>query len=99
MVLNLPSLQITLSTKDGERGTKIPHQIFMDEELRLKNTHQELVATFGADAYGRPQIKAWLHKFRNGDLFCDDTPRTGRPLLTLGSQFAAFLQKYPFASA
>jgi hypothetical protein len=36
MVLNLSSLQSTLSTRDGERGTKIPHQIFLDEELGLK---------------------------------------------------------------
>jgi hypothetical protein len=32
-------------TIDGERGTKIPHQIFLDEELGLKKTHQELVTT------------------------------------------------------
>jgi hypothetical protein len=36
MVLNLSSLQSQLSTIDGERGTKIPHPIFMGEEMGLK---------------------------------------------------------------
>jgi hypothetical protein len=36
MVLNLSSLQSTLSMIDGERGTQIPHQIFIDEELGLE---------------------------------------------------------------
>jgi hypothetical protein len=31
-------------------------------------------------------------------LFCYDAPRTGRPRLTLRSQLAVFLQKYPFVS-
>jgi hypothetical protein len=42
---------------DRERGTMIPHQMFLDEKLRLKKGHQELVNTFGTDAYGRSQIK------------------------------------------
>jgi hypothetical protein len=33
MVLNLSCLQKTLSTIEGERGTKIPHQIFLGEEM------------------------------------------------------------------
>jgi hypothetical protein len=37
--------------------------------------------------------------FRNDDLSCKDSPRCGRPLLTLGLQLEAFMQKYPFASA
>jgi hypothetical protein len=36
MVLNLSGLQRTPSTIDGERGTKIPHQRFLDEERGLK---------------------------------------------------------------
>jgi hypothetical protein len=35
----------------------------------------------------------------NGDLSCKDSPRSGRPLLTLGPQLEAFMQKYPFAGA
>jgi hypothetical protein len=36
MVLSLSSLQSTLSTIDGERGTTIPHEIFLDEEPGFK---------------------------------------------------------------
>jgi hypothetical protein len=36
MILHLSSLQSTLSKIDEERGTKIHHQIFMEEELGLK---------------------------------------------------------------
>jgi hypothetical protein len=81
-----------LSSIDGERGTKNPHQIFLDEELRLKKIHQELVARLGADAYGRSQIKIWLHKFRNGNFFCKDAPCIRRLPLTLGPELVAFLQ-------
>jgi hypothetical protein len=51
---------------DRERGTKIPHQIFLDEKRGSKKIHQNLVTTLGADEYGRPQIKIWLQKLRNG---------------------------------
>jgi hypothetical protein len=42
---------------DGERGIKIPHEIFLDEELGLKKIHEELVTTLEANAYGQSQIK------------------------------------------
>jgi transposase len=64
-----------------------------------KRIHEELMSTLGDDSYGVSQIKIWLQKFRNGDLTCKDSPRSGRPLLTLGPQLEAFMQKYPFASA
>jgi hypothetical protein len=51
------------------------------------------------DSYAVSQIKILLQKFRNSDLSCKDSPRSGRPFLTLGPQFEAFMQKYPFASA
>jgi hypothetical protein len=98
MVLHLSSLQSTLSMTDGERGTKSRHQIFLDAGLRFTKIHQELATTLGADAYARSQIKIWLQKFRNGNLSCKNAPRTRRPLLTLGPQLAAFLQKFRFAS-
>jgi hypothetical protein len=71
---------------------------FWMENWRSKKVYQEFVATLGADAYGRSQIKIWLQKFRNGDLSCKDAPPTERPPLTLGSQFAAFLQMHPFVN-
>jgi hypothetical protein len=81
---------------DGKRATKIPNQIFPDEELVLKKNHQELVITLGADAHDRSQIKTWLQTFRNGDLSHKDAPLTGRPPLTLGphgiSSKASFCQ-------
>jgi hypothetical protein len=42
---------------DGERGTKISHQIYPDEEIGFRKVHQELVTTLGADTNGRFQIK------------------------------------------
>jgi hypothetical protein len=101
MVLNLSSLQSTrtFSTIDGERRTSTPYQIFMDEELGRKRVRQELMSTLRADAYGQPQIKIWLQKFRNGDVRYENVPGSGRPPLTLRPQLAALLQKYLFASA
>jgi hypothetical protein len=64
-----------------------------------KIIHEELMSTLGDDSYAVSRIKIWLQKFRNGDIFCKDSPRSGRPLLTLGPQLEAFMQKYPFASA
>jgi hypothetical protein len=64
-----------------------------------KRIHEELMSTLGDDSYVIFQIKIWLQKFRNGDLSCKDSPRSGRPLLTLGPQLEAFMQKCPFTSA
>jgi hypothetical protein len=64
-----------------------------------KRIHEELMNTLGDDSCAISQIKIWLQKFRNGDLSCKDYLRSGRPLLTLGLQLEAFMQKYPFASA
>jgi hypothetical protein len=59
-----------------------------------KRIHEELMGTLGDDSYGASQIKIWLQKFRNGDLSCKNSPPSGRPLLTLGPKFEAFMQKY-----
>jgi hypothetical protein len=56
-----------------------------------KKIHPELVATLGADGYGRSQVKIWPQKFRNGDLYYKDAPRPGRPALTMGPQLVVFL--------
>jgi transposase len=64
-----------------------------------KRIHEELMSTLGEDRYGVSQIKIWLQKFRNGDLSCKDSPRSGRPLLILGPQLEAMMYKYPFTSA
>jgi hypothetical protein len=63
-----------------------------------KRIHEELMSTLSDHSYEVSQIKIWLQKFRNGDLSCKAFPRSGRHLLTLGSQLEAFMQKYPFAS-
>jgi hypothetical protein len=98
MVLVLSRLQNTLSTIDEERR-KIPHYIFLDGEQGLKKIYHEPVAILRADVFGRSRVKIWRQKFRNGDLSCQDAPNTGRPILTLESQLAVFLQKYHFTSA
>jgi hypothetical protein len=64
-----------------------------------KRIHGELMSTPGDDSCAVSQIKIWLQKFRNSDLSCKDSPRSGRPLLALGPPLEAFMQKYPFASA
>jgi hypothetical protein len=64
-----------------------------------KRIHEELMSTLSDDSYAVSQIKIWLQKSRNGDFSCKDSSRSGRPLLTLGPQLEAFVQKYPFASA
>jgi hypothetical protein len=64
-----------------------------------KRIHKELMTTLGDNSYAVSQIKTWLQKFRNGDLSCKDSPRSGQPLFTLGPQLEAFMQKYPFAGA
>jgi transposase len=56
------------------------------------------MSTLGDDSYAVSQIKIWFQKFRNEDLSCKDSPRSGRPLLTSGSQLEAFMHKYTFAS-
>jgi hypothetical protein len=63
-----------------------------------KRIHEKLISTLGDDSYEVSQIKIRLLKFRNGDLSCKDSSRSGRPLLTLGQQLWACLQKYTFAS-
>jgi hypothetical protein len=79
-------------------------QIFVMKFLWLKGQgakriHQELMSTLGDDSYAVSQIKTWFQKFRNGDLSSKDSPRSGRPLLTLEPRLEAFMQKYPFARA
>jgi transposase len=64
-----------------------------------RRIHEELMSTPGDDSYGVSHFKIWLEKFRNGDLSCKDSPRSGRPPLTLGPQREAFMQKDSFASA
>jgi hypothetical protein len=64
-----------------------------------KRIHEELMSTLGDDSYKVSQIKTWLQKSKNGDLSCKDSPRSGRPLLTLGPHLEAFIPMYTFASA
>jgi hypothetical protein len=59
-----------------------------------KRIHEELTSTLGDDSHAVSQVKIWLQTFRNGDLSCKDSPRSGRPLLTLGLQLEAFIQKH-----
>jgi hypothetical protein len=79
-------------------------QRFMMKFLWLKDwgprrIYEELMSTLGDNSYQVFQIKIWFQKFSNGDLSCKDSPRSGRPLLTLGPQLEAFIPKYPFTSA
>jgi hypothetical protein len=42
-----------------------------------KRIPEELMSTLADDSPGVSQVKIWLHKFRNGDLSCKDSPRSG----------------------
>jgi hypothetical protein len=72
---------------------------FLTKDWGSKKIHEELITTLGDDAYHLSQIKTWLQRFKNGDLSCKGHSRPERPVLTLGSQFEAFLLKSPFTSA
>jgi hypothetical protein len=88
-----------LLTIDGEEGAKTRDEISLAERLERQKMHEELMNTLSDDSYALSQIQIWLQKFRNGDLSCKDSPRSRKPLLTLGPQLEAFMQKDPFASA
>jgi hypothetical protein len=98
-LVNVTSLQTTLSTTNGEGGTKIRHYIFLDERLERKKIHPEPVTTLGGGAFGVSQRKIWLQKVRNSDLSYQDVPPAGRSPLTQGPQPTTFLEKYPFGTA
>jgi hypothetical protein len=49
-----------------------------------KKIHEKLMSRLGDDSYGVSQIKICLQEFKNDDLSCKDSPRSGRPLLFLG---------------
>jgi hypothetical protein len=99
MILNSASLQSILSMIGGEREKDSSLKMFewrteaQKRSIRNSWSHLELLRTAG------PKSKSGPQKFRNGDLSFKNTPHTGRPALTLGSQLTAFLQNYPFASA
>jgi hypothetical protein len=69
------------------------------KDCGAKQIHEKLMSTLGDDSYRVCQMKIWLQKFRNGDLPCKHSSRSGRPLSTLGPRLETFMQKYPFASA
>jgi transposase len=74
-----------------KEGQKFAMKFLGLKDWGAKRIHEELMSTLGDDSYTVSQIKTWLQKFRNGDLSCKDSPRSGRPLLTLGPQLEAFM--------
>jgi hypothetical protein len=66
---------------------------------RAKWICEELLNALSADAYGQSHSKTWSQKFKTDNLSCQDLPRAGRALLTLGPQLEVFLGKYRFATS
>jgi hypothetical protein len=62
-----------------------------------KRIQEELMTILGGDLCGFSQIKIWLQKFKNNYLSRKESPRSERPLLTLGPQLEGPMQKYTFA--
>jgi transposase len=58
----------------------------------------ELQTTFHDSDLSSPTVTRWIKKFKNGDLFCDDDSRPGRPISILGPVLQKFLDRYPFSS-
>lgn len=90
------SLLSTLLTMNGGRGTNICHSMILDEKLGLRMIHGKSphLATMHT---GYPKSNM-VHKFRNGDLSCQNLPRPGRLILTLGRNLRLLI-KYPLTSA
>jgi hypothetical protein len=68
--VNSNYLRNPLVTIDGERGTKICHQVFLPERMGIEKIHQELMSTLENDAYGLSQMKIWSQRFRPRVLSC-----------------------------
>jgi transposase len=58
-----------------------------------------LRATLGDLGVSLPTVKRWLSSFREGDRYCEDRNRAGRPFTLLGDVLSKFFSKYPFGSA
>jgi histone-lysine N-methyltransferase SETMAR len=67
--------------------------------LRYRAAHTELSSVLGEQAYSLSQSKRWIHRFKDGDLSCEDEDRSGRPLSDLSDGIRRHLDKYPFTSA
>jgi hypothetical protein len=58
----------------------ILHRVFLDEEMGCQKFKAELHETLGAKASGLSQIKVWLARFKEGDVFYEDHSRLGGPM-------------------
>jgi hypothetical protein len=74
-------------------------KFFWLREYRRREMHQELLATFGSDAYSNDSVQYWVTHFESSDRRCKDISRPGRSLTDLTELFCLFLQDYLFASA
>jgi hypothetical protein len=85
--------------KMEKRQQRFVIKFFWLREYHSRQTHQELFATLGSDAYSEDSVQYWVVHFESGDISCEDISRAGRPLTDLAELFCLFLQDYPFASA
>jgi hypothetical protein len=98
-LINSGSLRDPLVTIDGERGVKICCSVFLAARMRIEKTPSKT----DEHTPGRcPRVVSYQNlvaEVQNRGSFMQRPSSCGGPLLTLGLQIEAFLQKSPFASA
>jgi hypothetical protein len=72
---------------------------FSMKGLGSRLIHNELQSVLRASVYSLSGMEKWVSRFKTGLPIGEDNPRPGRPPSDLGSSLAAFLLKFPFASA
>jgi hypothetical protein len=66
--------------------------------LRYKVAHGELCSPTGEQAYSLSQMRRWIHRFKEGNLWWEDGHRPGRRLSELSGGIRGHLDKCPFTS-
>jgi hypothetical protein len=53
--------------------------------LKAKDIHENLVTSYGKDAYSYDTVVKWIDRFRTGKIDIDDAFRSGRPITATSS--------------
>jgi hypothetical protein len=66
--------------------------------LKYKVAHAELYSSPGKQAHSLRQVKQWIHRFKEGDLWWEDDRRSERRVSEFSGGIRGHLDKYPFSS-
>jgi hypothetical protein len=97
--LKIPNVHRTLREQNGKRQQRFVTKFFWLRKYRPRQIHQELLTTFGSDAYSEDLVQYWVAHFQSEDTSREDILRPDRALTDLAELFRLFLQNYVFASA